>query len=249
LPVSTAEPWHVWLKYPDLVKHVDYIAVHLLPYHEGLPVDKAVDYAFERYKQLMDAYPRKRIVITEIGWPSRGPAIGASVASKVNQAHFVREFLSRAAHNNYDYYLMEAFDQPWKTDVEGWAGAYWGMFDAERNEKYSLHGTVTKDTRWIEKATWATALAFLPILFIGFRFRHWRFGGRISLAVLLQACITTLVIAWNLPGDYYYTLRDIIVLIGLIIGMGLTSAVLMIYGVEFSEVMFKGGWVRAFKRA
>ncbi len=249
LPVSTAEPWHVWLKNPDLVKHVDYIAVHLLPYHEGLPVDKAVDYAFERYKELMDAYPRKRIVITEIGWPSRGPAIGASVASRVNQAHFVREFLSKAARSNYDYYLMEAFDQPWKTNVEGWAGPYWGMFDAERNEKYSLHGAVAKDTRWIEKAAWATALAFLPILFIGFRFRHWRFGGRISLAVLLQACITTLVIAWNLPGDYYYTLRDIIVLIGLIIGMGLTSAVLMIYGVEFSEVMFKGGWVRAFKRA
>jgi len=31
--------------------------------------------------------------------------------------------------------------------------------------------------------------------------------------------------------------------------MGLTSAVLMIYGVEFSEVMFKGPWRRAYKRA
>ena len=249
LPVSTAEPWHVWLKHPELVKHVDYIAVHLLPYHEGLPVEKAVDYALQRYQELMDAYPRKRIVITEIGWPSRGPAIGAAVASQVNQASFVREFLRKTAHNNYDYYLMEAFDQPWKVDVEGWAGAYWGMFDAERNEKYSLQGAVTKDQRWVDKAAWATALAFFPILFIAFRFRHWRLGGRISLTVLLQACITTLVIAWNLPGDYYYTLRDIVVLIGLIIGMGLTSAVLMIYGVEFSEVMFKGGWVRAFKRA
>ena len=35
LPISTAEPWHVWLKNPDMVKHVDFIAVHLLPYHEG----------------------------------------------------------------------------------------------------------------------------------------------------------------------------------------------------------------------
>ena len=69
------------------------------------------------------------------------------------------------------------------------------------------------------------------------------------MAILLQACITTLVVAWNLPGDYYYTLRDFIVLIALIFGMGLTSAVLMIYGVEFSEVMFNGGWKRAYKRA
>lgn len=249
LPVSTAEPWHIWLKNPELVKHVDYLAVHLLPYHEGVPVENAVDYAFQRYQELLDAFPRKRIVITEIGWPSRGPTIGASVASQVNQARFVREFLAKTAHENYDYYLMEAFDQPWKVDVEGWAGAYWGMFDAERHEKYSLQGAIPADTRWIDKAAWATALAFLPMLFIGWRFHHWGLGGRASLAVLLQACITTLVVAWNLPGDYYYTLRDFIVLMGLIAGMALTSAVLMIYGVEFSEVMFKGRWFRAFRRA
>ncbi|HWT28603.1 MAG TPA: glycosyltransferase [Methylophilaceae bacterium] len=249
IPVSTAEPWHVWLKNPELVKHVDFIAVHLLPYHEGIPIDKALDYSLQRYQELMDAYPRKKIVITEIGWPSKGPAIGAAVASQVNQARFVREFLARTAHQNYDYYLMEAIDQPWKVNVEGWAGAYWGMFDAERHLKYDLHGAIPKDTRWIDKAGWASIIAFFPILLAAIRFRHWGTGAQLSLAVLLQACITTLVVAWNLPGDYYYGLRDFVVLIGLIIGMGLTSAVLMIYGVEFSEVMFKGLWYRAFRRA
>jgi exo-beta-1,3-glucanase (GH17 family)/cellulose synthase/poly-beta-1,6-N-acetylglucosamine synthase-like glycosyltransferase len=248
IPVSTAEPWHIWLKNPELVKHVDYIAVHLLPYHEGVPVDKAVDYAMSRYRQLEHTFPRKKIVISEIGWPSHGPTIGASVASDVNQARFVREFLAKAKGKSYDYYLMEAFDQPWKQKLEGWAGAYWGMFDAERNPKYSLEGAVPKDDRWEEKALWSTLLAFIPILFIGFRFRYWRLGGRISMAIILQACITTLVVAWNLPGDYYYTLRDFIVLIALIIGMGLTSLVLMIYGVEFSEVMFKGKWLRVYQR-
>ncbi len=249
IPISSAEPWHVWLKNPELVKHVDYIAVHLLPYHEGVPVDQAVNYSIQRYNELMAAYPRKKIVVTEIGWPSRGPTIGASVASEVNQARFVREFLAKTAYQNYDYYLMEAIDQPWKQHIEGWAGAYWGMFDASRHPKYSLKGAVPRDNRWIQKAEWATAIAFLPILFIGWRFRHWGVGGKISMAILLQACITTLVVAWNLPGDYYYTLRDFIVLIGLIIGMALTSAVLMIYAVEFSEVMFKGKWLRAYKRA
>jgi len=95
LPISTAEPWHIWLKNPELVKHVDYIAVHLLPYHEGLAVEEAVDYAFTRYQELMDTFPRKKIVITEIGWPSHGPTIGAAVASDVNQARFVREFLAK----------------------------------------------------------------------------------------------------------------------------------------------------------
>lgn len=248
VPISTAEPWHIWMKNPELVKHVDFIAVHLLPYHEGVPVEGAVDYAIARYQDLMNAYPRKKIVITEVGWPSRGPKIGASVASEVNQARFVREFLAKNATQDYDYYLMEAFDQPWKVKIEGWAGAYWGMFNADRHEKYSLQGAVPKDNRWVAKALWSTLLAFLPIFFIAWRFKGWGLGGVISMAVLLQACITTLVVAWNLPGDYYYTLRDFVVLGGLIIGMALTSAVLMIYAVEFSEVMFKRQWRRIYAR-
>ncbi len=248
VPISTAEPWHVWLKNPKLVKHVDFIAVHLLPYHEGVPVEQAPQYALDRYKELMQAYPRKRIVITEVGWPSSGPTIGASVASEVNQARFIREFLAINDTDDYEYYLMEAFDQPWKVNIEGWAGAYWGMFNAKRAEKYSLQGAVAKDNRWVEKAIWASAIAFLPIIFIGWRFSSWGIGGVISMAVLLQACITTLVIAWNLPGDYYYTLRDFIILAGLILAMALTSLVLMIYAVEFSEVMFKRNWRRIYQR-
>ena len=42
VPVSTAEPWHVWLHRPDLVAQVDFIAVHLLPYWEGVPAEVAV---------------------------------------------------------------------------------------------------------------------------------------------------------------------------------------------------------------
>ncbi|MBU0987162.1 MAG: beta-(1-3)-glucosyl transferase, partial [Proteobacteria bacterium] len=34
LPVSTAEPWHVWVKHPELGEHSDYLAVHMLPYWE-----------------------------------------------------------------------------------------------------------------------------------------------------------------------------------------------------------------------
>ncbi|MGH6914220.1 MAG: hypothetical protein ACREH3_11010, partial [Geminicoccales bacterium] len=32
VPVSTSEPWHIWLKYPRLADHVQYIGVHILPY-------------------------------------------------------------------------------------------------------------------------------------------------------------------------------------------------------------------------
>ena len=37
VPVTTAEVWDIWLEHPELVSAVDYLAVHILPYWEGLP--------------------------------------------------------------------------------------------------------------------------------------------------------------------------------------------------------------------
>ena len=41
LPVSTAEPFHIWLdpKYAELANSVDFIAVHILPFWNGVPAD------------------------------------------------------------------------------------------------------------------------------------------------------------------------------------------------------------------
>ena len=97
VPVSTAEPWHVWLSQPELARHVDFITVHLLPYWEGVPAEHAVDYALARYAELRERFPKKRIVIGEIGWPSRGDRVGGAIASPAAQAAFVREFLARTA--------------------------------------------------------------------------------------------------------------------------------------------------------
>jgi len=209
-PVSTAEPWHVWLKYPELAKHVDFITVHLLPYHEGLPVEKALDYAMQRYDELAKAFPRKKIVIGEIGWPSRGPVIEAAVASRANEALFIRSFLASERTLKLDYYIMEAIDQPWKMELEGWAGAYWGVFNADREPKFSLEGAVPRDIRWQSKAYNASLYAFAPMLLIGLLLGSWSFMGRLWLAILVQACVTTLVLGINVPADYYLSQRDLV---------------------------------------
>jgi len=33
---------------------------------------------------------------------------------------------------------MEVFDQPWKKPHEGVVGAFWGIYDVERNPKFSF---------------------------------------------------------------------------------------------------------------
>ncbi|WP_211090121.1 glycosyltransferase family 2 protein [Pseudothauera nasutitermitis] len=251
-PVSTAEPWHVWLKNPELVKHVDFIAVHLLPYHEGVPAEAAVEYALMRYDELARTFPRKRIVIGEIGWPSRGPIMtsfdGATqaVASAENQARFIHEFLSHPRSPRLDYYLMEAIDQPWKVEVEGWAGAYWGVYNADREPKFALEGVAMRDPHWQKKAGTAAVLALLPMLLVAFFLSDWNVFGRVFLAALIQACVSTLIVGINVPVDYYLNQRDLVGLTLLIAATGLTAAVLLSHGFEFGEVLFKRRWQRRF---
>ncbi len=57
VPVSTAEPWHVWLKHPELAASVDYITIHLLPYWEGLPIRRFAALHAGAVDQVQRAYP------------------------------------------------------------------------------------------------------------------------------------------------------------------------------------------------
>jgi exo-beta-1,3-glucanase (GH17 family)/cellulose synthase/poly-beta-1,6-N-acetylglucosamine synthase-like glycosyltransferase len=141
VPVTTAEVPNVWLEYPELASAVDYLAVHILPYWEGIPGSRAVDHALNGYERLRQAYPGKRIVIAEFGWPSAGLNRKAAEPSPVTQAQVVRDFVARADAMGIDYSIVEAFDQPWKTN-EGSVGPYWGIFNADRHPKFSFVGTV-----------------------------------------------------------------------------------------------------------
>jgi exo-beta-1,3-glucanase (GH17 family)/cellulose synthase/poly-beta-1,6-N-acetylglucosamine synthase-like glycosyltransferase len=141
VPVSTAEVWNIWLEHPELVSAVDYVAVHVLPYWEGLPGSAAVDHAIDVYQQLRKAYPGKRIVIAEFGWPSAGLNRKAAVPNPLTQANAIRDFITRAEALGIDYSIIEAFDQPWKTG-EGSVGPYWGVFNADREPKFALSGAV-----------------------------------------------------------------------------------------------------------
>ena len=252
-PVSTAEPWHVWLANPELVDHVDYLMVHLLPYHEGISSARALEYAFSRYEELRQKFPKKPIVIGEIGWPTRGEVMPNLMggdeyarAASEDAARFVRGFLADPRSAFLDYYIMEAFDQPWKVAVEGWAGAYWGVFDADRHLKYPLDGLIVRDVRWKEKARLAVAIAAVPMFLIAFALGSWNVLGRLWLMGLVQLSAAVLVVGVYLPKDYYLSRGDLVGLVFLIVATLMTIAVLLSHGFEFGEVLFKRQWRRRF---
>ena len=94
---------------------------------------------FEFYDKLRRMHPGKRIVIAEFGWPSAGYNMLRANPGRIEQATVLRDFISRAEAYGIDYNIIEAFDQPWKTN-EGSVGMYWGLFDAARQPKFSWVG-------------------------------------------------------------------------------------------------------------
>jgi exo-beta-1,3-glucanase (GH17 family) len=147
VPVTTGEIWSVWIEHPELASAVDFIAAHILPYWEGVPTDKVVGQTIEFYDKLRRVHPGKRIVIAEFGWPSAGYNMLRAYPGRIDQATILRDFVSRADAYGIDYNVIEAFDQPWKTN-EGSVGMYWGVFDAARQPKFSWVGLATDPEHW-----------------------------------------------------------------------------------------------------
>jgi exo-beta-1,3-glucanase (GH17 family)/cellulose synthase/poly-beta-1,6-N-acetylglucosamine synthase-like glycosyltransferase len=165
VPVSTGEIYSVWLEHPELVSAVDYIAAHVLPYWEGFSAKQTVDQAIVIYDELRKAYPGKRIVIAEFGWPSAGYNYHNAYPGRLAQAQVLRDFVSRARAYGIDYNIVEAIDQPWKT-FEGGVGPYWGIFNAAREPKFSWTGPITDPDHWrlAAMALLVSVLLSLPIL-------------------------------------------------------------------------------------
>jgi exo-beta-1,3-glucanase (GH17 family) len=138
LPVSTSEIWGTWLKYPELANVVDVIYVHIYPFWDGISIDNAATYLLEKYNLVKAAYPDKKIVIGETGWPSSGNQRGQAVPSETNQKKYISDFLNIASQNNIEYFIFETFDEKWKSETNGNIGQHWGIFNSNGSIKPQL---------------------------------------------------------------------------------------------------------------
>lgn len=168
-PVSYADVWSMQIKHPDLIKAVDFITVHVLPYWEDkpIPVDAApghIERIYKQVKQEVDAIaPGKPILIGESGWPSEGRQRGWAVPSVVNEAAFILGLLKVAADNSFDVNIVEAFNQSWKSELEGVVGANWGLFSVDREEVFPLTGPVYENTKWLKQFLFASVLMIIIV--------------------------------------------------------------------------------------
>ncbi|AZE71528.1 putative glucosyl transferase [Pseudomonas synxantha] len=193
VPVTTSEQWHIWEKNPQLAKHVDLIAAHILPFWEYIPMDKAGQYVIDRAKDLKKAFPKKPLLLSEVGWPSNGRMRGGNESSPADQAIYLRTLVNKLNRQGYNYFVIEAFDQPWKVSDEGSAGAYWGVFNAARQQKFNFEGPVVAIPQWRVLAIGSVVLALLSLTLLMIDGSALRQRGRTFLTFIAFLCGSVLV--------------------------------------------------------
>ncbi|MCU1752584.1 beta (1-6) glucans synthase [Pseudomonas sp. 6D_7.1_Bac1] len=188
-PVTYADVWEFWQKHPEIAPAVDFVTIHLLPYWEDHPSN--IDVALQQVAAVRQTFGKmfspKEVMIGETGWPSEGRQRKTAVPNRVNEAKFIRGFVAMAEQQGWHYNLIEAFDQPWKRASEGAVGGYWGLFDADRQDKGVLAGPVTNLPFWPQ---WLAVggLIFLGTLMLGGRVRSTRAALILPLLGAVAAC-------------------------------------------------------------
>lgn len=164
VPVTYADVWEFWLSNRELNDAVDFVTIHILPYWENVPVpaELAAAHVDTIRRRVASAFPGKKILIGEIGWPSEGRMREAALPSRVNQARVVSEILDLARRENFRVNLFEAYDESWKQEIEGTVGGSWGLFDSVwRTPKYPPGTPISNFPLWKLQMCSGMALATL----------------------------------------------------------------------------------------
>jgi exo-beta-1,3-glucanase (GH17 family) len=192
VPVTYADVWEYWLKNREIYDAVDFVTIHILPYWEDVPVRAkfAAIHVDSIRKRMAVAFPGKEILIGETGWPSQGRMREAALPSRTNQARVVSEILDLAKKEGFRVNLIEAYDQPWKRQLEGTVGGYWGLFDAaQRAVKYPPGIAISNFPSWKLQMGCGMALSVLTFAaaLLTLRRRPWTPRLASWLAVAISA--------------------------------------------------------------
>jgi len=85
-----------------------------------------------------------------------------ALPSPAEQARAIADVLAIAKRENFRVNLIEAYDQPWKRQLEGTVGGHWGLFDgSQRSRKFDWGMPVSNHAYWKWQASVGVALAAL----------------------------------------------------------------------------------------
>jgi len=204
VPVTYADVWEYWRKNREIADAVDFITIHILPYWEDIPIRAkfAADHVDSIRQEMVANFPGKEILIGETGWPSQGRMREGALPSRTNQARVVSEILLRAKQENFRVNLIEAYDQPWKRQLEGTVGGYWGLFDSVRRAlKYPPGEPISNFPLWKWQMAGGMLLSLVVFAVAGLALRRRPWTPRPAAWIAVAVSATTGGILLGVAAD------------------------------------------------
>jgi hypothetical protein len=126
-----------------------------------------------------------------------------ALPSPVNQARVIQEVVALAKREGFRVNLIEAYDQPWKRQLEGTVGGHWGLYDAYRRQaKFAWGGAVSNHPHWRWQAAGGVALA--AVIFAGALAMRWRTAAKAGTGLWLRVAAIAIVsgtpIGWTVEN-------------------------------------------------
>ncbi|OWB58767.1 hypothetical protein B5S28_g4844 [[Candida] boidinii] len=144
---------------PGLVEACDFVGANIHPFFGGTPVEQAsswsknfLNYQVEPIRDSIlneiddddeddkERANRKKIAISEIGWPYCGGTFIEAHAGDYELQYFLDDWICRNEHD-YEWFWFEAFDEPWKKiwheENSKWE-TEWGIFTSDRELKENI---------------------------------------------------------------------------------------------------------------
>ena len=136
IPVGYVDAYYEFELHPRLCEASDVILANCYPFWEGYPLEHSLLYMKDMYQRAVKASNGKKVIISETGWPNLGTPDRQAIPSYENAIKYFINTYTWADEEDIEVFYFSSFDETWKIATEGDVGAYWGLWDKNRELKY-----------------------------------------------------------------------------------------------------------------
>lgn len=128
-PVVNVDTFIAVINNPDLCEHSDYMAVNAHAFFDGYVTAKqAGDWVLLQLQRVSTACgDKKKVFITETGWPTKGDSNNVAVPSTENQKSALQSISDKCGN---DVTFFNAYNDMWKQPGAYNAEQYWGVYSS-----------------------------------------------------------------------------------------------------------------------
>tara|TARA_R110002124_G_scaffold278161_1_gene449972 strand:+ start:15032 stop:17395 length:2364 start_codon:yes stop_codon:yes gene_type:complete len=135
IPVSYVDAYYEFLDRPNLIGHCDVIMINCYPFWEGYSIDESIHVIQKMYALVEQKSKGKKVVISETGWPTAGKKNVNAEPSLINMMKYFTNLYTWSKKNETEVFYFSSFDESWKFNFEGEAGASWGIWNSKNELK------------------------------------------------------------------------------------------------------------------